>query len=56
MIMKSNYKLKTKLIMRMTVVVKRQAEEVRKRVQDKLRVQGNYKHKTRALLKKRAQK
>ena len=34
-----------------TVVVKRQAEEVGKRVPDKLRAQGNYKHKTRARLK-----
>ena len=39
-----------------TVVVKRQAEEVGKRAQDKLRAQGNYKHKKRARLKKRARK
>ena len=38
------------------VMVKRQAEEVGKRAQDKLRAQGNYKHKTRARLKKRARK
>ena len=29
-----------------SVMVKRQAEEVGKRAQDKLRAQGNYKHKT----------
>ena len=39
-----------------TVVVKRQAEEVGKRAPEKLRAQGNYKHKTRARLKKRARK
>ena len=39
-----------------TVVVKRQAEQVGKRAPDKLRAQGNYKHKTRARLKKRARK
>ena len=39
-----------------TVVVKRQAEEVGKRAPDKLRAQGNYKHKTRARLKERARK
>ena len=39
-----------------TFVVKRQAEEVGKRTPDKLRVQGNYKHKTRARFKNRARK
>ena len=39
-----------------TVVVKRQAEEVGKRASEKLRAQGNHKHKTRARLKKRARK
>ena len=39
-----------------TVVVKRQAEEVGKRVPDKMRAQENHKHKTRARLKKRARK
>ena len=38
-------------VCRYTVVVKRQAEEVWKRAQDKLRAQGNYKHKTRAIKK-----
>ena len=40
----------------LSVVVKRQAEEVGKRAPDKLRVQGNHKHKTRARLKKHAWK
>ena len=39
-----------------TFVVKRQAEEVGKRAPDKLRAQGNHKHKTRGRLKKRPQK
>ena len=39
-----------------TVMVKRQAEEVGKRAPDKLRAQENHKHKTRARLKKCVQK
>ena len=38
-----------------TVVVKWQAEEVGKRTPDKLRAQGNYKHKTRAIKKARSE-
>ena len=37
----------------MTVVVKRQAEEVGKRAPDKLRAQENHNHKTRATKKAR---
>ena len=37
-----------------TFVVKRQAEEVGKRAPEKLRAQGNHKHKTRVRLKKSA--